>query len=178
MLSLSVSTRPPSPARLRPLLPEGTRHQNPAHPTQPLRPRLNLLPPAIDLTRPTASSPTAPNLPEPSRDPRCPRRAEVTRAKEMSARLRVEELRAKLQQRGLDASGNKPALVSLEARPYLSASIPTPFRPNCNGLPRRGCPRSHPPQSAPAAIRVRFFAAACGLVPRVRAPCARAYAPT
>lgn len=30
----------------------------------------------------------------------------------MSARLRVEELRAELQRRGLDASGNKPVLVS------------------------------------------------------------------
>jgi poly [ADP-ribose] polymerase len=30
----------------------------------------------------------------------------------MSAKLRVEELRAELQRRGLDASGTKPALVS------------------------------------------------------------------
>ncbi|KAL6615346.1 hypothetical protein ACP70R_037616 [Stipagrostis hirtigluma subsp. patula] len=29
----------------------------------------------------------------------------------MSVKLRVEELRAELQHRGLDASGNKPALV-------------------------------------------------------------------
>jgi poly [ADP-ribose] polymerase len=30
----------------------------------------------------------------------------------MSAKLRVEELRAELQRRGLDPSGTKPALVS------------------------------------------------------------------
>ncbi|GJN05295.1 hypothetical protein PR202_ga22913 [Eleusine coracana subsp. coracana] len=45
----------------------------------------------------------------------------------MSAKLRVEELRAELQRRGLDASGNKPALVSLTA----SVSISTPFCPDC-----------------------------------------------
>ena len=37
----------------------------------------------------------------------------------MSARLRVEELRAELQRRGLDDSGNKPALVSPPASPQF-----------------------------------------------------------
>jgi hypothetical protein len=39
----------------------------------------------------------------------------------MSARLRVEELRAELQRRGLDDSGNKPALVSPPASPQFVA---------------------------------------------------------
>ena len=37
----------------------------------------------------------------------------------MSTRLRVEELRAELQRRGLDESGNKPALVSPPASPQF-----------------------------------------------------------
>jgi hypothetical protein len=42
----------------------------------------------------------------------------------MSARLRVAELRAELQRRGLDVSGTKPALVSPLAFPQVVRSVP------------------------------------------------------
>jgi hypothetical protein len=56
----------------------------------------------------------------------------------MSARLRVEELRADLQRRGLDFSGNKPALVSLPTSPQFVTRRPrNPLRLAFDFFPAR-----------------------------------------
>ena len=75
---------------------------------------------------PTPPPLRGPNLLEPCGNPRG--------EEQMSARLRVEELRAALLSRGLDVSGTKNALVSPPAFPQVVRSVPQQS-PNCYSRP-------------------------------------------
>jgi hypothetical protein len=75
------------------------------------------------------SNPASPSAP--TTQPHCPEPPSLLEScenprgeEQMSARLRVAELRAELQRRGLDVSGTKPALVSPLAFPQVVRSVP------------------------------------------------------